>query len=130
MVETAGVRLCVAPFAAGVAISNRLTLGTEWTRASAGLAPGDDFDRFRDHGEERRYADVRLAASRRFLASAPPGGLTPAATAAHLRDHGTGPWGAPGIEGPVHVPPAAPAMDCSGVSVCMHVRGLTSRRRP
>ena len=105
VLETAGADYAVAPFAAGVAISNRITLGTEWTRASAGLAPGDDFDRFRDHGEDTAYADVRLAASRRFLASTPPGGLTPAATAAHLRDHGTGPWGAPGRDGPVHVPP-------------------------
>ena len=91
----------------------------------AGLAPGDDFGRFRDPGEDTGYADVRLAASRRFLASTPPGGLTPAATAAHLRDHGTGPWGAPGTDGPVHAPPRRVGEDSRGVSVCMHVRGLS-----
>ena len=35
------------------------------------LAPGDDFGRFRDAAEDTRHADVRLAASRRFLAVDP-----------------------------------------------------------
>ena len=68
---------------------------------------------------------MRLAASRRFLDSTAPGGLTPAATAAHLRDHGTGPWGSPGTPGPVHRPPPGAGEDFRGVSVCMHVRGLS-----
>ena len=102
-----GADHAVAPFPAGVAISNRISLGPGPTKASAGLTRGDDFDRFRDHRVDTDQADVRLAASRRFLASAPPGGLTPAATAAHLRDHGTGPWGAPGREGPVFCRPTA-----------------------
>jgi secernin len=123
VLETAGSAYAVASFGAGVAISNRIMLATDWTRASAGLATGDDFDRFRDHGADTAFADVRLAASRRFLSSAATGGLTPAATAAHLRDHGTGSWGAPGVDGPVHVPPARVGADRSGVSVCMHVRG-------
>ena len=80
VLETAGSDYAVAPFPAGVAISNRIVL--------------EDFDRFRDPAEDTAFADVRLAASRRFLASTGSGGLTPAATAAHLRDHGTGP-GAP-----------------------------------
>ncbi len=95
-------------------------------RASAGLTQGDDFDRFRDHGDDTAHADVRLAASRRFLASTPSGGLTPAATAAHLRDHGTGPWGTPGSAGPVHVPPGRVGSDLRGVSICMHVRGRSA----
>jgi dipeptidase len=123
VLETAGSDYAVAPFPAGAAISNRITLGTGWTRASAGLAPGDDFDQFRDPGEDTASADVRLAASRRFLASTASGGLTAAATAAHLRDHGTGPWGAPGTAGPVHVPPERVGADRRGVSICMHVRG-------
>ena len=125
VLETAGADYAVAPFPAGAAVSNRITLGTEWTRASAGLTPGDDFDQFRDATEETASADVRLAASRRFLASTPSGGLTPAATAAHLRDHGTGPWGAPGTRGPVHPPPERVGADRRGVSICMHVRGLS-----
>ena len=110
VLETAGSDYAVAPFPAGVAISNRIVL--------------EDFDRFRDPAEDTAFADVRLAASRRFLASTGSGGLTPAATAAHLRDHGTGPWGAPGTDGPVHAPPTGVDTDGSGVSVCMHVRGV------
>src|SRR5580658_3820298 len=107
VLETAGRDYAVAPFASGVAISNRITL--------------QDFDRFRDPTQDTAFADVRLAASRHFLASTASGGLTPAATAAHLRDHGTGPWGAPGTAGPVHLPPTEARADGSGVSVCMHV---------
>ena len=110
VLETAGSDFAVGREPAGVAISNRITL--------------PDFDRFRDAKEDTAFADVRLAASRRFLASADSGGLTPAATAAHLRDHGTGPWGAPGAGGPVHQPPLRVAPDSSGVTVCMHVREL------
>ena len=124
VLETAGSDYAVAPFPAGTAISNRISLGAEWTSASGSLAPGEDFGRFRDPREDTAFADVRLAASRRFLGAAPPGGLTAAATAAHLRDHGTGPWGAPGGSGVVHPPPAATGEGSGGVSVCMHVRGL------
>jgi secernin len=125
VVDTAGSDWAVAPCRGGTAISNRITLGTGWTRASAALHPGDDFGRFRDTGEHTAYADVRLAASRAFLESTPAGGLTAAATAAHLRDHGSGPWGAPGIPGPVVPPPAGVGRDFSGVTVCMHVRDLS-----
>jgi dipeptidase len=125
VLETAGSDYAAAPYPGGAAISNRLALGTAWTRASAGVASGADFGRFRDPGEDTRYADVRLAASRRFLASAPPGGVTPAGMAAHLRDHGTGPWGMPCTVPRAPVPPPARVGDdFSGVSVCMHVRGL------
>jgi secernin len=109
--ETAGSDFAVARFPAGVAISNRITL--------------DDFDQFRDREKNTAYADVRLAASRRFLASTGSGGLTSAATAAHLRDHGTGPWGAPGTGGPVEEPPRRVGADADGVTVCMHVRELS-----
>jgi hypothetical protein len=45
--------------------------------------------------------------------------------AAHLRDHGHGPWGAPGdTEGRVDEPPATFAPDGSGVTVCMHLRAF------
>jgi hypothetical protein len=122
VLETAGRDYAVAPFPAGTALSNRITLSTEWTHASGTLAAGDDFDRFRDLSEPTGYADVRLAASRAYLAATPPGGLEPAATAAHLRDHGTGPWGAPRSRGDVTPPPRRIGPDFSGVSVCMHVR--------
>jgi hypothetical protein len=63
-------------------------------------------------------------ASRDFLGSTATGGLTAAATAAHLRDHGTGPWGEPGRPGGdnrVVPPPARAGADGTGWSVCMHV---------
>ncbi len=48
VVETAGSAYAVASASGATAVSNRLTIGTEWTRGSRHLAPGDDFDRFRD----------------------------------------------------------------------------------
>jgi secernin len=123
VLETSGSDYAAAPVPNGCAISNRLTLTTEWTRASDSVEGGDDFDRFRDHREHTGFADVRLAASRRFLDTHQRGGLTPAGTVAHLRDHGRGPWGAPGATGPADPPPTIQAEDFSGVSVCMHVRG-------
>jgi hypothetical protein len=123
VLDTAGRDYAAAPVPGGAAISNRHTVTTRWTAASAALAPGDDFSRYRDVTEDTAYADVRLAASRAFLSSTPSGGLTAAATAAHLRDHGTGPWGAPGTEGPVPPPPDGVGDDSRGVTVCMHVRG-------
>ena len=125
VLDTAGADYAAAPFPKGVAISNRLTLTTEWTRASDALEPVGDFSRFRDLGEDTAYADVRLAASRRFLRSAPTGGLTAAATAAHLRDHGTGPWGEPldpGGHRDAPPPPSRAGADGDGWSVCLHVR--------
>jgi hypothetical protein len=122
VLETAGRDFAIAPVPQGTAISNRLTLTTEWTRASDALAPGDDFDRFRNQAEDSSSADLRLSASRQFLASQPAGGLDPAATVAHLRDHGHGPWGAPGGDDLIDPPAEASGGDLSGASVCMHVR--------
>jgi secernin len=126
VLDTSGTDFAAAPFPRGTAISNRLSVGSGWTRGSPDLEPGDDFDRFRDPGAPTDSAELRLTASRRFLEGerAAVGGLTPAATAAHLRDHGNGPWGAPGGEGPAQPPPpAGGAEPGSGVSVCMHISG-------
>jgi secernin len=123
LLDTAGRHYAATLFPAGTAISNRLSTRRQWTTASPGFEAGGDFDEFRDHDEDTRYADVRLAASRRFLDDHRDGGLTPAATAAHLRDHGQGPWGALGASGPADPPPASVHADFSGVTVCMHVRG-------
>jgi secernin len=126
VLETAGSEHASASFPAGTAISNRLTLGSDWTRASPAVGRGDDFSHRYDAGEDTRFADVRLAASRAFLRAVPAGGLTPASTAAHLRDHGRGPWGAPCARvetGPVP-PPTHVEEDFRGVTVCMHVRDL------
>ena len=93
VLDTCGADYAAAPFPGGTAISNRLAVGPAWTRASAGLAAGEDFGRFADDATPTTSADVRLAASRRFLSTQGTRGLTPGATAAHLRDHGSGAWG-------------------------------------
>jgi hypothetical protein len=68
-------------------------------------------------------ADHRLAATRACVARG-AGALTPAALVAALRDHGHGPWGAPGAGvARVDPPPRDPGDDHRGVTVCMHVRG-------
>jgi secernin len=124
VLETAGADYAVAPASGATAISNRLAIGTEWTRASPAVAPGTAFTRFRDTEDDTLQAEGRLAASRRLLDSTSPGGLTTRSTAAHLRDHGTGPWGGPGEPGAVHPPPARVGHDLNGVTVCMHIRDL------
>jgi secernin len=126
VLDTSGTDFAAAPFPRGTAISNRLSVGSDWTRGSPDLEPGDDFGRFGDPDAPVASAELRLAASRTFLDGqrATAGGLTPAATAAHLRDHGNGPWGAPGAAGPAQPPPTAGGAEPgSGVSVCMHLSG-------
>jgi hypothetical protein len=127
VLDTSGTEYAAASVVHGTAISNRLSVGTGWTIASPDLAPGDDFDRFRDPGAATASADVRRAAGLAFLraqrdnAPGPTGsGLTASATAAHLRDHGHGPWAAPGTRRRAQPPPAG-REDPGGASVCMHV---------
>ena len=87
VLDTSGTDFAAARFSRGTAISNRLTVGSDWMRGSPDLEDGDDFGRFRDPDAPTDSADLRLAASRAFLDEqrATAGGLTPAATAAHLR---------------------------------------------
>jgi len=128
VLETSGRSWAARPIEGGGAISNRLTLRRDWTRASPGVAPGTDLDTWRDPGTPTGFADGRLAASRAFVARslASPASGSPSAPAraavAHLRDHGTGPWGAPGSDGPVVAAPSAVRADGTGVTVCMHIR--------
>ena len=67
----------------------------------------DKFTTSADAAAPTTSADTRLGASRAFLDTqhVTSTGLTAAATAAHLRDHGHGPWGAPGSPGPAQPPP-------------------------
>jgi dipeptidase len=123
VLETAGSAWAAKPVGRAGAISNRITIGTDWSVASDDLVPGDDFDRWRRPGEPTGHADRRLAASRALLA-ARPGPPGPRQTVAHLRDHGRGPWGAPGAGDAPQGPPAAVLADFTGVTVCMHVRGF------
>lgn len=122
VLETSGRSWVAQPVGDGAAISNRLTLGTGWTRSSADVAPDFDWDRLRAPDVPTGLADHRLAATRACVARGTA--TTPADAVAALRDHGTGPWGAP-------APGAAPAEpvprpgrdDWRDVTVCMHVRG-------
>jgi dipeptidase len=98
VLETSGRSWAARPVSGRAAISNRISIGQDWTRASADLAPGEDWDERRHPRAPTGHADVRLAASNACLS----GDVTPAALAAHLRDHGDG----------------------SGISVCMHLRGF------
>lgn len=126
VLETSGKSWVAAPVKDAAAVSNRLTLRTEWTRSSPDINPGTDWDAYRHPGAPTAHADVRLAASRACLAATPPAGLAPADLAAHLRDHGEGPWGAPTVaKGPSPEPSPLPGdfrPDGTGVSVCMHIR--------
>src|SRR5690606_14591266 len=91
----------------GAAISNRVTLGDDWTQASADVAPGTSVAGWQDeHWSE--VGDVRLACTRPALA-----GLDDARDAAALmRHHGERAWGRPGVH-PAHVS-AVPPADGSG----------------
>ncbi len=124
VLETSARTWAARPVGEGAAISNRLTIRTEWTRASKDVPPGADFDSWRNPAAPTGLADGRLAASLSCLARG-PSALTPRDFAAHLRDHGQGPWGAPGAsEDRVDPPPPYVLPDGTGVSVCMHVRGF------
>jgi len=123
VLETSGRTWAARRAPGGAAISNRLTLRTDWTRASSDVAPGADFDAWRDRATPTGFADHRLAASRAVLERRGPA-RGPRALVAHLRDHGSGPWGAPGTTGPVVPPPDEVLADGTGVTVCMHVRAF------
>lgn len=91
-------------------LSNRLTLRAEWDRSSTDVAPGTDFDAWRNPETPTLHADRRLDASRRCLASAAPDELSVGDVVKHLRDHdGDGP------------PPQSFVPFGEGVTVCMHL---------
>jgi secernin len=127
VLETSGRSWVAAPVRGAAAISNRLSLRTEWTRSSPDVASGSDWDAVRHPNAPTAHADVRLAASRACVTQTSPEAQTPAALAAQLRDHGAGPWGAP-LPGQGWGPDARAGMpgefhpDGRGVSVCMHIR--------
>ncbi len=121
VLETAGSTWAARPLAGAGAISNRLSIGTDWTLASHDVAAGDDFDAWRRTTEPTGHADRRLDASRSFLA-AHPRGPGPRQVVAHLRDHGHGPWGSPGARDAPQPLPTEVLADFTGVTVCMHVR--------
>jgi secernin len=128
VLETSGRSWAARPVERGDAISNRLTLRRDWTRSSPDVEAGTDLDTWRDPHTPTGFADGRLAASRTFVRrtlDAPPSAAPSAdarAAVAHLRDHGSGPWGAPGSDGPVVAAPTEISADGTGVTLCMHIR--------
>jgi len=122
VLETSGRTWAARPVEDGAAISNRITLRTDWTRASVDVSAGTDFDRWRDPSAPTGIADHRLAATRQCIATG-AAALTPGDVVATLRHHGDRPWGAPGTDpADVSPPPADVFDDWSGITVCMHVR--------
>ena len=129
VLETSARSWAARPVGDGSAISNRISLTTDWTRASTDVEPGADFDRWRVADDRRRRS--RITGSRRPARASPAERVgQPTAVAdvvATLRDHGNGPWGAPGRRrrrrrrSPLPDAHAAPTTE--HVTVCMHVRG-------
>lgn len=119
ILETSGRSWVAAPVGDGAAISNRLTLSTDWTRSSVDIEPGADWGRWRSLRAPTGIADHRLAATRACVAA---GRSEPQRAIAALRDHGAGPWGGSGDLDEVSPVPSAVHDDWSGITVCMHVR--------
>lgn len=123
VLETSGRSWAARPVDGSAAISNRITIGTDWTRASADVALGFDFDEYRHPSAPTGHADVRLATSRACLDRSGEN-LTAADLAAHLRDHGADRWGTPGRQESLQLPPEGFSPEGDGVTVCMHLRGF------
>jgi secernin len=128
ILETSARTWAARPVVSGAAISNRLTLGRDWTRASGDVPPEADVDSWRHPSLSTGFADRRLAAGRAFVdgACAPGGaGCDPNAVVGALRDHGSGPWGVPGDRSATVVAAPAPdriSDDGDGWTVCLHAR--------
>jgi secernin len=121
VLETSGRTWAARAVDDSAAISNRVTLGSDWSRASDDVDAGRDFDEWRDLRVPTVPADDRLDATRSCLAAG-AAALTPAAVAATLRHHGDRPWGAPGTD-PVECSPPPGRVDgeLHGFTVCFHV---------
>ncbi len=122
ILETCDRTWAARPVGPGAAISNRISLERDWTKASPDVPAGADFQSWRHPGAPTTIADHRLAGTRACVAQGP---LTTAnSVVAALRDHGHGPWGAPlDPPGSPSALPAEPGDDHRGITVCMHVRG-------
>jgi secernin len=126
-IETSARTWAARPVGDGSSISNRISLSTDWTLASDDVEPGSDFDLRRSPTIPTGIADHRLASTRACVArrSTAAGGSEIADAVATLRDHGTGPWGAPGSPARRRVSPIPDwqAADFRGITVCMHAGG-------
>ncbi len=73
VLETSGRTWAARRAEDGATISNRISLGADWTRASNDVPEGADFDRWRNPRTPTGIADHRLAATR-LRPTARPGG--------------------------------------------------------
>jgi hypothetical protein len=85
IVETSNRTWAAQPVGAGASISNRMSITTNWTRASTDVGSGTNFDTYRHPKMPVEIADGRLAATAACVARGPRTG--PAEIAAVLRDH-------------------------------------------
>lgn len=124
IVETSARTWAAKPVGDGGAISNRISLGTDWTRASTDVTPGTSFQEWRDPKAPVAVADLRLDATRACVATALDAGADggPRELVATLRHHGDGPWGAPGRSPSCSPVPTGVDEDWNGITVCMHLR--------
>ena len=133
VVETSGRSWVAEPVAAATSVSNRLSITDGWTRSSADVPAGLDWQTRRDPLVPTGIADHRLAATTVACGQLHQFGGDHGAShharqvVAALRDHGAGPWGAPGTPaatGSIDASPVPEGVrdDWSGITVCMHVR--------
>jgi secernin len=112
VVETSNRTWAARPVGGGAAISNRISLTTDWTRASANVDAGTDFDSYRWTRMPTEIADGRLDETRAVVER---GNDTTIAHLAHvMRSHGRD-----------RDPDALPGdvdSDGHGFTVCMHRR--------
>ena len=125
IVETCDRTWVAKPVGTGAAVSNRISLGQDWTQGSPDVPVGTDFQSWRHPRAPTTIADHRLVATRACVQHGD--GMTANSVVAVLRDHGDGPWGGPlasvGSEVSPTPIPTGPGEDHRGVTVCMHVRG-------
>jgi secernin len=132
IIETSARTWAARPVGDGSSISNRISLSTDWTMASADVPAGADFDRWRSPTIPTAVADGRLATTGTCVAQRTANRDATGAIAdavATLRDHGDGPWGAPGSDASGSNAAISPVPDgllpeFRGVTVCMHVGDL------
>lgn len=118
VLETFGRSWAATPIGTGTSISNRYSIGDQWSRASADVPAGTSTHDWHDDRVDLRRADHRLAATRACVVQADH--FDPATAVGALRDHGHGPWGRPGTFDDPHPPPTEAGDDFTGVTVCMH----------
>jgi len=112
VIETSNRTWAARPIDAGASISNRISLTTDWTTASADVAAGTDFDTYRWSRVPTTIADGRLAVTGAVVERGRD--VTIVDLARTLRSHGP-------MRGPDELP-GEPDANGDGFTVCMHRR--------